>query len=136
MGKKFANKFWNIARYILLKTGPSYEFDFKKNNFSAPIVAKLKEVATDVEKNINDYKFGQAAHILYDFIWHDFADKFIEETKDKDDEETKNTLAYLLLNSSKLLHPFMPFITETIWQELPLKDKKLLMIEEWPTNNQ
>lgn len=128
MGKKFGNKFWNIARYVLLKTGD----DFNPEPGSHPIVAKSKSVSAEVAKNIEEFKFGEAAHTLYDFIWHDFADKYIEETKDKDDAETKNTLAYLLLNSLRTLHPFMPFITEEIYAKLPIPDKTLLMIERWP----
>ena len=83
-------------------------------------------------KNIEGYKFGEAAHDLYDFVWHEFADKYIEETKNKDDQETEDTLAYLLLTCLKLLHPFMPFITEEIYLKLPIKEKKLLLIEDWP----
>jgi valyl-tRNA synthetase len=128
MGKKFANKFWNIGRYILIKTGGG--FNPKETN--QPITAKLKTISGEITKNIESYKFGEAAHAVYDFIWHDLADKYIEETKDKDDQETKETLAYLLLNSLRLLHPFMPFITEEIYSILPLKDKTLLLVEKWP----
>ncbi len=131
MGKKFANKLWNIARYILMKLGDDYEISDTKPAGSE-IVSKVDSVSESVTKNIDEYKFGEAAHELYDFIWHDLADKYIEETKDKSDQETKDTLAYLLLNCLKLLHPFMPFITEEIYSMLPLKDKKLLLIEKWP----
>ena len=151
MGKKFANKFWNIARYVLTKLGNSYEIKGIRPSGSE-IVSKIDSVAESVTKNIEKYKFGEAAHELYDFIWHDLADKYIEETKDPaqsnsadrqqrgqtlggagaDGQETKDTLAYLLLNCLKLLHPFMPFITEEIYSTLPIKDKKLLMIEDWP----
>ena len=130
MGKKFANKFWNIARYVITKT--------RDQNFETTepaeteIVKKFKEVAASVTKDINNYQFGQAAHSIYDFVWHDFADKYIEETKSKEDEETKQTLAYLLVNSLKVLHPFMPFITEEIWSKLPLSKRGLLMVEKWP----
>lgn len=133
MGKKFANKVWNIARYILLKTGQDYDFD-PENEIKGdlPIVTKQKELAREVEKNINEFRFGQAAHELYDFIWHDLADKYIEETKNKDDQDTKDTLAYLLMSCLKLLHPFMPFVTEEIWRHLSRDSKKLLMVEKWP----
>ena len=139
MGKKFANKLWNIARYILMKTGDNFEA--KRTNHE--IIKKMESTVSLVSENINSYKFGEAAHELYDFIWHDLADKYIEETKDKEDIETKQTLAYVLINSLKLLHPFMPFVTEEIWSKLPTKDpeksqsdlgasKKLLLVEEWP----
>ncbi len=92
----------------------------------------MDSTAKSVTKNIEKYKFGEAAHELYDFIWHDLADKYLEETKNNDDQETKDILAYLLLNCLKLLHPFMPFITEEIYSILPIKDKKLLLVEKWP----
>ena len=93
---------------------------------------KLNKVALDVTGNIENYRFGEAAHLLYDFVWHDFADKYLEETKDKEDDETKETLLYILADCLKLLHPFMPFITEEIYSKLPLKNKKLLLVESWP----
>ena len=131
MGKKFANKFWNIARYVLMKLGDDYEITEEKPS-KQEVTSKMDSVAKSVTKNIEDYKFGEAAHELYDFIWHDFADKYIEETKDKNNPETKDTLAYLLLNCLKLLHPFMPFITEEIYSISPIKNKELLMVEKWP----
>ena len=93
------------------------------------IAVDLKMAASEVHAAL---KRGEAAHLLYDFIWHDLADKYIEETKDKNDQETKDTLMYLLINCLKLLHPFMPFITEEIYSKLPIKDKTLLLIEKWP----
>ena len=129
MGKKFANKLWNITRYILMKTGD----DFQVRETEHEIVKKLHLAAASISKNINTYKFGEAAHELYDFIWHDLADKYIEESKNKDDLETKQTLAYVLINSLKLLHPFMPFITEEIYSKLPVKDAELLMVADWPS---
>ncbi len=132
MGKKFSNKFWNITRYVLMKLGDGYEISGIRPSGSE-IVSKIDSLTESVTKNIEHYKFGEAAHELYDFIWHDLADKYIEETKDNDNQETKEVLAYLLLNCLKLLHPFMPFITEEIYSILPLEDKKLLMVESWPT---
>ena len=135
MGKKFANKFWNIARYILIKVGDGYKFDINAApNSDEPIILKLKESISAIEKDIEGHRFGQAGHTIYDFIWHDLADKYIEETKDKDDKETKDTLYYLLVTCLKLLHPFMPCVTEEIWSRLPTTtDKKLLLVEEWPS---
>ena len=134
MGKKFTNKFWNIARYILLKVGDNYEFDFnKKIDSNRPIIAKLKETYGKVNQSIDGYNFGEAAHIIYDFIWHDLADKYLEETKEKNDQETIDTLSYLLAYCLKLLHPFMPFVTEDIYSRLPVKNKRMLIVEDWPT---
>ena len=94
----------------------------------------MDEVAREVTRNIEEYQFGEAAHALYDFVWHEFADKYIEETKDATDEETRKTLAYLLLTSLKLLHPFMPFVTEELWGRIHGTDdpSKLLMVQSWP----
>ena len=132
MGKKFANKFWNITKYVLIKLGDE-KIEIKKLKSSSQIAKQLKKISSATAKKINDLKFGEATHDLYDFVWHQIADKYIEETKGKNDKKTKETLAYLLVNSLKLLHPFMPFITEEIYQQLPIKDKKKsLMIEEWP----
>ncbi len=130
MGKKFANKLWNIARFVKLKVGEEGEWSVKnqKNELSA----KIDKIAKMTTKDIENFNFAEAAKRLYDFIWHEFADKYIEESKDKNDQETKDTLAYLLINSLKLLHPFMPFVTEEIYSHLPLKNKNLLLIESWP----
>jgi valyl-tRNA synthetase len=161
MGKKFANKLWNIARFVMTKThstgstgspqGSSGQAlrqgsgraggkisEVGGENFSATklddsdktILAKLEETKKAVSKNIEDYKFGETAHILYDFIWHDFADKYIEESKSKIGEEINAILSHILINSLKMLHPFMPFITEEIWSYLGQED--LLMVAEWP----
>lgn len=132
-GKKFANKIWNIARYVLIKTGEE-ERDLKESSrgLKSEIAAKMAETAINVKRNIESYNFGEAAHILYKFVWHEFADKYIEETKNKNDDETKNSLVYIFANSLKLLHPFMPFITEEIWSKLPIKNKGLLLVEPWP----
>jgi valyl-tRNA synthetase len=97
------------------------------------MVVKSDGCTINVAKNIREYDFAEAAHLLYKFIWHEFADKYIEESKGKTDQETYDTLAYLLINCLKLLHPFMPFVTEEIWSNLPIKNKKMLLVEEWPS---
>jgi valyl-tRNA synthetase len=84
-----------------------------------------------VNKDLTNYKFGSAAHALYDFFWHDFCDKYIEQSKKQPDENTQYVLLHVLLNSLKLLHPFIPFITEEIYQKLPIKNK-CLIVEDWP----
>ena len=128
MGKKFANKVWNIARYAIPR------MDMSGVGASNQWTTRMDEVAREVTRNIEEYQFGEAAHALYDFVWHEFADKYIEETKDKTDEETRKTLAYLLLTSLKLLHPFMPFVTEELWSRIHGTDdpSKLLMVQSWP----
>ena len=130
MGKKFANKLWNIARFVKIKTGDDYRPTVAPQN---EMTLKIDELASQVTKQIEQYHFAEAANALYEFVWHEFADKYIESTKDKEDEETKTTLFYLLTTTLKLLHPFMPFITEEIYGRLKQGDKKdLLMIAAWP----
>ncbi len=93
-----------------------------------------------MDKDLNNFHFGQAARRLYYFFWHDFCDKYIEASKSKihnpksktEKENTEKVLLYVLLTSLKILHPFLPFITEEIYQKLPFKDKKMLIIENWP----
>jgi len=133
MGKKFANKLWNIARYTLLKLGEDYEWQGKiPDNVMS---TRMREIAKLTTESIEKYDFAEATNRLYHFVWHEVADKFIEETKNKDDQETKDTLAHLLLTSLKLLHPFMPFVTEEIYGQLPwLKEKQLLLVEKWPVD--
>ncbi len=131
MGKKFANKVWNIARYVQLKLGDNYEW--KDKNPKTAMSAKIDGITSYVTSQIENYNFAEAANTLYKFIWHELADKYIEETKEKDDQETKDTLAYLLLTALKLLHPFMPFLTEEIYSRLPLENKTMLLVEKWPS---
>ncbi len=130
MGKKFANKLWNITRYVILKLGEDYAPSGRKPQNAT--TKKADDIAVHVTENIERYNFGEAAHGLYDFIWHEFADKYIEETKNKNDRETKDALIYTLAKMLKLLHPFMPFVTEELYAQLPPKEKGLLIVEKWP----
>jgi valyl-tRNA synthetase len=147
MGRKFCNKIWNAARFILLQTQNSkvksqnYNLKFKMKNLTLSdkkILKTLENTRESVNKYLEKFEFGKAARILYNFFWHDFCDIYIEESKKQiQDQKFKNQtikiLLFVLLNSLKLLHPFLPFITEEIYQKLPLKNKKIsIMIEEWP----
>jgi len=143
MGRKFCNKLWNASRFVMSqiegneivrsRTPLNLERSPTPHNFEIPIIQQLNQTIKSVNKNLENYQFGEAAHTLYDFFWHDFCDKFIEESKNKNDKKTKAALLYALLTSLKLLHPFIPFITEEIYQQLPIKDKKQsLMVEDWP----
>jgi len=131
MGKKFANKLWNISRFVQLKTqslgGEASKSEKLTEN--KKFMKALAETKKAVEKNLNAYKFGEAAHLLYDFIWHEFADKFIEDSKKREDAETTAVLAQGLREILKMLHPFMPFVTEEIWQSFG--EKEMLLVEKW-----
>jgi len=141
-GKKFANKLWNVARYILGRVEGDWDKYKKDGSFpideitgSESFGGPVRTVVEKITKDLNQYHFGEAAHIIYDYLWHHIADKYIEKTKNNnpsEEEEIKKNLVYYLINILKLLHPFMPFITEEIWSKLPIKDKKMLLIERWP----
>lgn len=146
MGRKFCNKLWNASRFVLLQF-PSFcgqkrrgrrDASLRPPNSKLTVADKkilkvLDKTIKSVDKDLESFRFGRAAHTLYDFFWHDFCDIYIEESKKQKDLKTKKILLYVLLNSLKLLHPLIPFITEEIYQKLPIKNKKqCLMIEEWP----
>ena len=141
-GKKFANKLWNIARYVIPRIS-NFQFPIS-NELQNEIIEKTKKLQEEISNLIQSYQFGEALHLLYHFIWHEYADKYIESTKDKSDPETFSTLIFTFSTLLKLLHPFMPFVTEEIWGQLPrlaeagedepsYKNKKLLIISEWPS---
>lgn len=128
--KNFANKVWNITRFVLSQENGGELDDKLKYEFDT----LAKDVTLDMENN----RFHLAAEKIYAYIWHRFADEIIEESKPTrtDDRSggkatiSSRTLYYILENSLKLLHPFMPFVTEEIWQNLG--KNSLLMVEAWP----
>lgn len=137
--KHFANKLWNIARFVLMNV-PDKEMD-KPNIIPEDQVNldELNQIVSDITQDMEEYRLYLAAEKIYHYIWHTFADRIIEGTKSRlnsEDEEIKQsaqwTLIEILTTSLKLLHPFMPFITEELYSMLPIKNKKLLMIESWP----
>ncbi len=140
--KKFSNKIWNIARFIYENTENFDYENFDKNsleNKEKEYIKEAENLKTEVGKNIENYKLYLGAEDAYHYIWHTLADKIIEESKDalseKTTEQDKKNKQYMLLsifeNVLKMLHPFMPFITEEIWKDFPKKNKDLLMIEKW-----
>ena len=137
MGKKFCNKIWNATRFVLMKIGTDpISADIEKAKLTGAdkkILNSLKKTGESVNKDIENYEFGSAAHTLYDFFWHDYCDQYIEEAKNQESEDTRRVLMHVLLNSLKMLHPFIPFVTEEIYQSLPLKNRKeAIIIEDWP----
>jgi len=143
--RKFTNKIWNATRFVLGQIGNSKFQNLKskvksKNLTKADkkILKALNRMVKSVTKNLDNFRFHEAAQNSYHFFWHEFCDYYIEESKKqlqdkKSKDQTLNILLYVLLACLKLLHPFMPFITEEIYQKLPLKDKKkCLMVEQWP----
>lgn len=132
-GKKFLNKIWNSSRFILARIGQD-ERALKRpratKSHNKKILASLEEISKKMQKSLDNFEFGAALHALYDFYWHDFCDIFIEEAKRDESAETKNALFYVLASSLKLMHPFIPFVTEHIWTLLPIAHKRLLIVEE------
>jgi len=144
--RKFSNKIWNASRFVLENANQEY---FNENNIPALTdqnqkeIRDLNEIVEDVTKDIEEYRFYIAGEKLYHYFWHNFADIIIEENKeilnskessDEDKASSSYTLYKILTTSLKMLHPFMPFITETIWQNLPNKESEILMVSKWPLN--
>jgi len=141
--KKFSNKVWNIARFIYSNVEDFNYNNFDKNkltSYEKDILENFNDLITKITKEMEEYKLYLTSEKLYHFVWHELADKILEESKNALNDETtpedKKNKQYMLLNLFekvlKTLHPFMPFITEEIWKDFPKQDKKLLMVENWP----
>ena len=139
-GWNYINKIWNISRYILMNTEDIKEInvDFKNLNKSAKwIITKLNNLIKEVDKNYDKYEFGLVSKDIYNFVWDDFASKYIEITKvdlANNNTNTKHVLLYVLDAILKLLHPFIPFVTEEIYQQIPHKCESI-SIDSWPKAN-
>ena len=145
--RHFANKIWNASRFALMNLDVSEDITgeiYEKSSYSLPdqwIRGRLNRTIREVKKSLEDYKFNEATHALYQFIWHEFCDWYLELIKpylyqDKDVRRkriTQQTLLKVLDATLRLLHPFMPFITEEIWQQLPLeKEVSSIMVAPLP----
>lgn len=131
--RNFANKIWNIARFVLSDKSTNQPINKSTQNIDDKwIKLELKKTTKKVTKLLDTYKLNEAAEEVYDFVWHKFADVYIERTKVRR-EESQPTLELALKHSLKLLHPFMPFVTETVWQQIKdSKDSSLLISASWP----
>jgi valyl-tRNA synthetase len=130
--RNFSNKIWNIARYIEDRVGDNHHVRAIAEPQSAAdhwILNKLSIATRDISNALEHYRLSEAYEVLYDFIWHDFADWYVEVSKI---ENNLGLLAYLLEASLKLAHPFAPFVTETIWQTLAWEEGTFLAIQKWP----
>ena len=141
--RNFANKIWNASRFLLMNlTIDHCQLPEQLELEDKWILSKLNAVIRDVTVNMESYELGVAAQKLYDFIWDNFCDWYIELTKARlsgEDagakEQAQQVLCYVLTQILKLLHPFMPFITEEIWQALP-HEGDFLMLQSWPEYSQ
>ena len=140
--RNFANKIWNAARFIMMNLDSDKVLPVDVNALALEdkwIISKYNTLVRDVTENLDRFELGMAVQKLYDFIWDVFCDWYIEICKSRlngEDESAKNTarsvLVYVFTNTLALLHPFMPFITEEIWQTMPHGDEQALMVTEWP----
>lgn len=138
--KHFANKLWNITRFVLmntsnvdLRTKPTLHADDQK------LLEELESIVHEVSAYVSEYQLYLAAEKLYHYTWDRFASKIVEESKPiltgKDEAAKVSrqwTLYHILVTNLKLLHPFMPFVTEAVWQALPERDSDILMVAPWP----
>ncbi|NBJ68671.1 valine--tRNA ligase [Roseburia sp. 1XD42-34] len=138
----FANKVWNASRFSLMNLeGFSYEdidLTGKKSLADKWILTRLNETIEHVTKNNDKYEFGEAGRHLYNFIWDELCDWYIEMAKlplygddETEKQTTRSVLVYVLDQTMRMLHPFMPFITEEIWQQLPHKGESI-SVAKWP----
>jgi valyl-tRNA synthetase len=147
--RNFANKLWNIGRLLLMNfealpdKGVSIPvFDLKSLKLledpnDKQIVSDLSKQIVSVTKHLDKYRFSDSAQEIYEFTWHIFADKYLEENKDRfknGDLEALSVFRHVYMNILKLLHPFMPFVTEEIYAKIPGWDKTPLIISSWPKN--
>lgn len=139
--KNFANKLWNITRFILT----AVEQEIMEKGFTsysptdASLILKRDSFVAEITREMDEYKYHLVAEKLYAYTWHEFADVILEESKnillqgsDFEKKSRKQFLLHTLVLILKTLHPFVPFVTEEIWKDIPVPDKKDLIIESWP----
>lgn len=140
--RHFANKVWNVARFVLSTTeGISEIGEVSYSPEDRWILTKLSETIKRVDEELSAYRFNEAAKAIYQFIWNELADWYVEFTKyrlyrgsDEEKRTAAHTLLTVLRDSLKLLHPIMPFITEEIYQKLPNRDAESISISNWPSS--
>ncbi len=146
--RKFANKLWNIGRYAEFylesdafkgKDIPLFDPAQKlTNEDDKAIIAELENAIEKVTNSIDSYRFHDGADTLYEFTWHVLADKYMEQIKERlrnGDTEALSVFRHVFLNTLKLLHPYMPFITEELWNKIPKMKNDMIIVSSWPENN-
>jgi len=142
--RNFTNKLWNMARFIEMKRVDGSRFiaygsfenlkENAKNENDKKMVEKTEKLAIEITRLLENYDFNHTAQNLYDFTWHEFADVYIEDVKNRIDEKSYIVLCSLFIVLLKLLHPFMPFVTEEINKRL-FEGEEDLIISKWPVKN-
>jgi len=144
-GRNFANKIWNASRFVLMNLDgvDNNDIDFSKLTIADKwILDKLNSVAKEVNEDIENYRIGETAHVLYDFFWNSYCDWYVEIAKIQLQDEnlklnTQRVLRYVLDMSLRLLHPIMPHITERVWQLIPKESEfKAIMLASYPKFNE
>ena len=140
--RNFATKLWNASRYVEMNecaVPQSFAPELNKETVNRWIVDRVARVTNEVADAIEAYKFNEAATALYQFVWHEYCDWYVEFSKpilqsgDEDaSAETRATLMWVLHRILHLLHPFMPFITEELWERLGPVDARMLIVDDWP----
>lgn len=139
--KKFVNKLWNISRFVFTETeGVDLNREFSNwSPLDKEIMMELDGTLADITNDMENFRFYMAGEKIYHYAWHRFADVIIEESKkilkegsDEEKMSRKQLLLAILDRVLRTLHPFIPFVTEEIWSHMPIRDKKLLIVEKWP----
>ncbi len=135
--RNFANKIWNASRFVLMNLEGYEDGDFDRAELSLCdrwILTRLNEAAAAIRSDLDRYELGEAARRVYEFIWDDFCDWYVELSKNTlykgtpaERLRTQRVLVYVLRSALELLHPFMPFITEEIWQKLPHEGETIVL---------
>lgn len=140
--RKFTNKLWNMARFLEMKRTPDSELlhisglhDLDLQLQDKEMIRKTEQLSKDVTRLLNEYDFNHSSQMLYEFAWHEFADKYIEDVKNRMDKNSSTVAQSLFVVLLQLLHPFMPFVTEEIYLKMPGHSESL-MISPWPTANE
>ena len=135
----FINKLWNASRFVLMNIEDLKELNFDDlSETDKWILTKYEKIVESTTKHMDNYEFNLVGAELYNFIWEDFCSNYIEFSKFRSDNQTtKSTLCYVLTGILKMMHPFMPFVTEEIYNMLPIKTHESIMISDYPkVNNQ
>lgn len=132
----FINKLWNASRYVIMNTNNLNDNNYKEyNNYDKWILTKYNNVIKQVTKYMDKYEFHNAFNTLYSFIWDDYCSSYIEISKIYLNDTSKSVLLNILIGIIKMLHPFIPFVTEEIYQNLPFKESKSIMESSYSVYN-
>lgn len=139
--RNFANKLWNMARFMLImfdrygKEIPFYDQSMNENlgTEDTKILKSLEKTIASVNISLEKFRFSEAGETIYHFMWDEVADKYIEHVKNREDQDVAlAVLRHVIITGLKLLHPFMPFVTEAIWEYLPRKSEDPIIVSQYP----